>query len=60
MAKITLTVTMIPVARQKTRMASVVLLDCPVSVLLDFFVCISEEKKYMVIIMFKFSNESGI
>jgi len=58
MAEIAPTATMIPVTREKTRTASaVILLDCPPSILLDFFVCISEEKKYTVIIMFKFSNE---
>lgn len=60
MAENTATATMIPITRQKIRMASVFFLDCPVFIFFGSSACISEEKKYLVIIMFKFSNESGI
>lgn len=62
-AKITPKVTIIPVTKQKTRMTFfLILLDSPDSILLAFFffVCVSKQKKYTVIIMFKFSNELSI
>lgn len=61
MAKISRAITMNPVITQKTRMASsIVLLDGFISIVFGFIVCIPGEKKSMVIIMFKFSNASGI
>lgn len=57
MTKITPMVTMTAVTTQKTRMAfALLLLDCPFSFPFGCVVFSSEEKKYIVITMFKFSN----